>query len=176
MATFNIGAHFGETFFDYSLGDQGTPDHDSVKAVLDRIDADVVALQEIHSVDLQGAPDDLDDLAASLGYPYIHPGSTGGAFDSTLRNVILSRFPFISAQNIGSPAGAKEITRLHPAVRVDVQGTPNDPLIISAHLKSGTSAQEKFRRAVEMKRLVGHLTSTGQGNDDNFIILGDFNP
>ena len=35
VATFNIGAHFGETFFDYSLGDQGTPDHDSVKAVLD---------------------------------------------------------------------------------------------------------------------------------------------
>jgi endonuclease/exonuclease/phosphatase family metal-dependent hydrolase len=176
VATFNIGAHFGETFFDYSLGDQGTPDHDSVKAVLDRIDADVVALQEIHSVDLQGAPDDLDDLAASLGYPYLHQGSSTGAFDTTLRVVILSRFPFISAQNIGSPVGAKEITRLHPAVKVDVPGTANDPLIISAHLKAGTSAQEKFRRAVEMKRLVGHLTATGLGNDDNFIILGDFNP
>ena len=96
VATFNIGAHFGTTYFDYSLGEAGTPDHESVKAVLGRIDADVVALQEIHSVDLQGSPNDLDVLAASLGYPFLHVTPVGGAFDTSLRVIIMSRFPFLS--------------------------------------------------------------------------------
>lgn len=176
VASFNIGAHFADTYFDYSLGDPGTPDYESVKAILGRIDADVVALQEIHSVDLQGTPDDLDDLAAALGYPYLHVTPVTGAFDTSLRVVILSRFPFISTTNIGSPSGAKEMTRLHPVVKVDVPGTARDLVMVSAHLKAGTETSDRFRRAVEMKRLTGHLASTGLTNDDNFVILGDFNP
>lgn len=179
VATFNVGAKLdleSDNLFDYGIGDPGIVDHETVKAVLDRIDADVVALQEIHSDDLSGSPDDLDNMAAALGYPHIYPASKSNAFDTTLSVVILSRFPFSSTQSIGSPAGAKEISRLHPAVRVNVPGTINDPLIISAHLKAGTTAQDKFRRAIEMKRLVGHLSTLGMTNDDNFIILGDFNP
>jgi endonuclease/exonuclease/phosphatase family metal-dependent hydrolase len=179
VATFNVGAKLavGSTsLFDYGIGDPGIVDHESVKEVLARLDADVVALQEIHSDDLSGSPDDLDNMAAALGYPYRYLASKTNAFDTTLSVVILSRFPFLSTQSIGSPAGAKEITRLHPAVKVDVPGTTHDPLIIAAHLKAGTSAQEKFRRALEMKRLVGHLSTAGMTNDDNFVILGDFNP
>jgi endonuclease/exonuclease/phosphatase family metal-dependent hydrolase len=176
VATFNIGAHWNDEFFDYSLGDPGSPDHDSVKAILQRINADVVALQEIHSVDLQGNPDDLDNLAAALGYPYLHVPPTSGAFDSTLRVVIFSRFPFISSGQIGSAPNANEITRLHPVVKVNVPGTTNDPLIVSAHLKAGTTTEDRFRRAIEMKRLAGYLTNASPGADDNFIILGDFNP
>ena len=176
VAGFNIGAHFNETFFDYSLGDPGTLDHESVKAVLARIDADVVALQEIHSVDIQGNPDDLDALAASLGYPHLFVTPHASAFDSSLRVAILSRFPFLTTGQVESPAGAKELTRNHPVVRVDVPGTINDPWIYSLHLKAGTLLSDRFRRAVEMKRLVGHFESSGLTADDNFIILGDFNP
>jgi endonuclease/exonuclease/phosphatase family metal-dependent hydrolase len=176
VASFNIGAHFNEEYFDYSLGDPGTPDHDSVKAILQRINADVVALQEIHSVDLQGNPNDVQALAASLGYPYLNVPTVSGVFDTSLRVVILSKFPFLTSSAINSPAGAKELTRLHPVVKVDVPGTSNDPVIISAHLKAGTTTEDRFRRAIEMKRLVGHLTSASLGADDNFIILGDFNP
>lgn len=176
VASFNIGAHFNETFFDFSLGDPGTADHESVKSILARIDADVVALQEIHSVDIQGNPDDLDALAASLGYPHLFVTPHASAFDSSLRVAILSRFPFLTSGQVESPAGAKEITRNHPVVRVDVPGTVNDPWIYSLHLKAGTLLSDRFRRAVEMKRLVGHLASSGLTADDNFIILGDFNP
>jgi endonuclease/exonuclease/phosphatase family metal-dependent hydrolase len=176
VATFNIGAHFGETYFDYSLGEPGTPDHDSVRDILARIDADVVALQEIHSVDLLGAPDDLSVLVASLGYAYQYVPPTTGAFDTTLRAVILSRFPFLSATAIGSPPGAREITRLHPMVKVDVPETANDPVLISPHLKAGTTQADRFRRAVEMKRLTAALSAAGLTNDDNFVVLGDFNP
>ena len=176
VATFNIGAHFGTNYFDYGLGAAGTPDHDSVRAVLARIDADVVTLQEIHSADLDGSPSDLANLAGSLGYPHLHVAATTGAFDTTFRVVILSRFPFLSEGDIQSPPGARELSRLHPWVMVDVPGTTNDPVIVSAHLKSETGLAERFRRAVEMRRLVAHLADTGLTASDNFIVMGDFNP
>lgn len=182
VATFNIGAHFtAEGYPDYSLGDPGTSDHDSVRDVLGRINADVVALEEIASADVSGNPDDLDALAASLGYThrYDAPVSAAsplpGPIDTTLRVVFLSKYPFISTSAVRSPEGTKELTRLHPVVKVDVPGTTNDPLLISAHLKSGTAAADKFRRAVDFKRLVAHLNGLGLTNDNNYIIMGDFN-
>jgi exonuclease III len=181
VATFNIGANLvippngGFVYFDYGLGDPGTPDYDNVLAVLDRIDADVVALQEIHTADVAGDNDDVDMLAAALGYPYIFVSPSTNAFDTSLRVIFLSRHPFISTVAVGSPAGAKEITRLFPAVRVDVPGTSRDPLILSAHLKSGTTSEDRFRRAVEMRRLTDYLGTQGLTSDDNYIVMGDFN-
>ena len=102
--------------------------------------------------------------------------ATTGAFDTTFRVVILSRFPFLAAGDIQSPPGARELTRLHPWVKVDVPGTEHDPVIVSAHLKSETGLAERFRRAVEMRRLTGHLGAAGLNAGDNFIVLGDFNP
>ncbi len=176
VATFNIGAHWGGSFFDYSLGDPGTPDHESVREILARIDADVVALQEIHSADLQGNPNDVQVLAASLGYSYLHVPPVTGVFDTSLRVVILSRHPFLMTDAIGSPPGAREITRLHPVAKIDVPGTDKDPLVISTHLKAGTETSDRFRRAIEMRRLTGYLSASGLTDGDNYIILGDFNP
>lgn len=182
VATYNVGAHLvippngGAAYFDYGIGDSGQPDHDKVREVLARINADVVSLQEIHSTDVAGAPDDVDTLAASLGYSHRYVAPTTNAFDTSLRVVFLSRHPFISTASVGSPPGAKEITRLFPVVKVDIPGTSRDPVILGLHLKSGTSSQERFRRAVEMKRVAGYFASQGITNDDNFIILGDFNP
>ena len=177
VVSYNVGAHFTDRGYpDYSLGDVGTLDFTSVRDVLARIDADVVALQEIHSADVAGNPDDLDALAAALGLPHIYIASTSGSFDTSLRVVFLSRYPFILTDDIRSPSGAKEITRHFPVIKVDVPGTTNDPLVISGHLKSGTGLDDRFRRAVEMKRLVKYLDDEGVQASDNFIILGDFNP
>jgi len=180
IATFNIGAHLvippdgGSVYFDYGIGAPGQLDHDKVRAVLQRINADVVALQEIHTTDVNSG--NLNALAAGLGYTHLYAAPTTNAFDTSLRVVFLSKFPFLTTTAIGSPAGSKEITRLFPAVRVDVPGTSRDPLLISAHLKSGTATSDRFRRAVEMKRLTGYLTAQGMTASDNFIVLGDFNP
>lgn len=186
VATFNVGAHFTESaggvfYPEYGIGAPGTPDHETVKAVLARIDADVVALQEIDSADSAGNPNDVNRLATSLGYPhvYIAPvGSSGGLaapFDSDLRVAVLSRYPFLTATAIRSPAGAREMTRLHAVVKVDVPGTTRDPVIITGHLKAGSGTTDRLRRAVEMKRIASHLTTLGLTRDDNFIITGDFN-
>jgi hypothetical protein len=61
-------------------------------------------------------------------------------------------------------------------VRVDVPGIDDDPLIISPHLKSGTARSDRFRRAIEMRRLTQYLHSAGIADDDHFIVLGDYNP
>lgn len=42
VATFNIGPHFVDTYFDYSLGEPGTSDYESVGSALVRIIGDVV--------------------------------------------------------------------------------------------------------------------------------------
>ena len=185
VASFNVGAFFtessgGVSYPLYGLGPAGTADHDSVRDILGRIDADVVALQEIDSADSAGSPNDVQDLATSLGYPhvYIAPVNASGdfkaPFDGDLRVAVISRYPFLSTGAIRSPENMRELTRLHAVVKVDVPGTTNDPVVISAHLKAGDSI-DRFRRAVEMKRLALHLNALGLTDDDNYIITGDFN-
>jgi endonuclease/exonuclease/phosphatase family metal-dependent hydrolase len=182
VAAFNIGAQFSGSAPIYSLGDPGTPDHETVKAILARIDADVVALEEIDSADVSGDPDDLDALAASLGYPYIYLAPVSGdlpaytaPIDNSLRVIFLSRFPFLETTQVVSPPDAREMTRFLPAVKVDVPATVNDPVVIAAHLKSGDGTDDRFRRLVEMKRLTGFLAARGLTDDDNYIVMGDFN-
>lgn len=177
VATFNIETNRNEQGWpNFALGAPGGVDFDSVAAILGRIDADVVALQEVHTSDLTGSPSEVEQLATALGLSHIHAGSNSGNFDTSLRVVFLSRYPFTSTASIFSPAGAKEISRHCPAVVVDVPGTDADPLMISAHLKSGTGSDDRFRRAIEMRRLTGYLAAAGLQASDNFIVLGDFNP
>ena len=178
VATFNIGAHLqfpttGPAYFDYGIGPPGQPDHDAVRAVLSRMDADVVALQEIHSADFSSG--NLTTLATGLGYPYVYYAPTNQAFDPSLHVVILSRFPFLSQELISSPASFKDMTRLIPVVKIDVPGTARDLVVVSAHLKVGSGASDVFQRTVEMRRLTDYLNSSGLAANDNFIILGDFN-
>jgi Endonuclease/Exonuclease/phosphatase family/Bacterial TSP3 repeat len=179
VATFNIGAHLvvppggGPAYFDYGLGKSGTPDHDSVREILARIDADVVALQEIHTADVTG--DDVADLATSLGYLHLYIAPTIDVFDPSLRVAFLSRFPFLTQSSIGPPGMAKDVTRRLPMVKVDVPGTTRDPVLLAAHLKSGSEASDLFQRTVEMRRLTDALNAQSLGLNDNFIVMGDFN-
>ena len=178
VVSYNVGARFSvsDDRFIHGIGDSGQVDHDKVLEVLSRIDADVVALQEIHVADLAGNQDDLDDLAESLGLPYVYSGSGSGAIFPLFRVVILSRYPFMRSEVISSPSGAMEISRLSPAVKVDVPGTDSDPWIVSAHIKSGAGSVDRFRKAIELQRLAGFFVSEGITDDDPFVILGDFNP
>lgn len=177
-ATFNIGAHFttssgGVYYPDYSLGAPGTPDHDSVSAILNRIDADVVALEEIHGADITAG--DVAALTTGLGYPHVYIAPATNTFDTTLRVAILSRFPFLAQTSVASPAGDKEMNRLIPVVKIDIPGTTRDPVVVAAHLKSGSEASDAFQRTVEMRRLTDHLAAQGLTAADNFVIMGDFN-
>ncbi|MES2476651.1 MAG: endonuclease/exonuclease/phosphatase family protein [Verrucomicrobiota bacterium] len=181
VASFNIGAHLvvpqdgSPAYFDFGIGPAGGIDHDAVRDVLARIDADVVALQEIHTADVSGPASDLDALAASLGFPHVFVCPSASAFDNNLRVVFLSRFPYLENSVIASPSGARDMTRLMPVVRVDVPTTANDPWLIAAHLKSGSAASDMLQRCAEIRRLTNFLTTHGLTTADNLIITGDFN-
>jgi hypothetical protein len=99
-------------------------------------------------VDLTGTLNDLQALATALGYPYLHVPPVTNVFDTSLRVVFISRFPFLTTDTVHSPVDAKDMTRLHPVVKVDVPGTNNDPLLASVHLKSGTLLADRFQRAL----------------------------
>ena len=63
-----------------------------------------------------------------------------------------------------------------PVVKVDVPNTDADPWIISTHIKAGTADDDKFRKAIELKRLAEYFGQQGILDDDPYVILGDFNP
>lgn len=152
----------------------GEPGYEALKDILARLDADIVSLQEVRSGDSSGTPSSLGQLASDLGYPYLFIPS-GSDFDTSNDVILLSRFPFTSTFSIGSPTGAKDITRVHPAAIVDVPGTDNDPMIIGLHLKCCFEEDDFFRRAVEVERIMLFLNDQELNGSDNIIVMGDFN-
>ena len=154
----------------------GTTSHDALQAVLDRINADVIGLQEVAAADLRETPSNLDILAANLGYPYIFVPS-GIALDTNSRVVLLSKFPFTETHSIASPEGARDVARAHAAAVIDVPGTPDeaDPTIVTLHLKCCFELDDFFRRAVELARVSLFLDAQGLTGADNIIVMGDYN-
>ena len=160
---------------EFGLGEPGTAAFEATASVLNRINADVVALQEMNRADLEGSPGSFGSLAAALGYPHVHVASTQRVLDSNLRAAFMSRYPLASAFNIASPPGALDMVRQIPAIVVDVPGTVADPTILTLHLKCCLDIDDPFRRAVELKRSSDFLSQQGLTAQDNLIILGDFN-
>lgn len=157
------------------LGDPQSAEFNATREILARIDADVVALQELQIVDLQGEPSTLSRLANSLGYGTIHLAGTTDVLDFNSRVAFLSRHPVLRATDISPPAGARDMTRQASAVVVDLPGLESDPTIVTLHLKCCLDPDDSFRRAVELQRVVSQLEGQGLGEDDHVVVLGDFN-
>ena len=195
IVTFNIEGAFVSTDDGSerqpSLTAPGTVDYESVKEVLARIDADVVCLQEVFPSDYSnGVSKHFSSLAKELGYNYSVLATRSNSFDFQLRNAILSRYPFLDLEEIGSADymddrgivgengnRAKELARIQPAVVIDVPGAAQPTTIVTLHNKALTSPvdESRFRQAVEMDRLRGYLLDSGLDSTDNIIVLGDFN-
>ncbi len=157
------------------LGAPGSTGFEAAVDILERIDADVVALQELNRPDFEGAPTSFESLASTLGYPHLHTATTQGVLDLGMRAGFLSRYPITSATNIGSPPGARDMARQIPAIVVDVPATLADPTILTLHLKCCLDPDDPFRRAVELKRITDYLAAQELTAGDNVIVLGDFN-
>ena len=194
VVTFNIEANRGSNgFVTDSLNDPGTMDYDTVRDILARINADVVCLQEIANADISGGTNggtnsDVHSLATELGLPHVLIPTSSGVFDFTLRNVILSRYPFESTEEVGTADyqdsigavgsngnRARDITRAMPVVEIEVPGAAEPVTIITVHNKSSTGLSDRFRRSVEMARLADYFDRIGLDASDNIILTGDFN-
>ena len=160
---------------EFGLGAPGSTGFEATATILRRIDADVIALQELNRTDFEGAPSPFENLANALGYTHLHAASVEGVLDSGLRAGFISRYPLSSVANIRSPAGARDMVRQIPAILVDVPGTVADPTILTLHLKCCLDQDDPFRRAVELKRATDYLIGQALTAEDNLIVLGDFN-
>ncbi len=153
------------------LGTPSTPGFDALVDVLTRIDADVIALNEVDG----GEDDALDALAAALG----HDGIVldGDPAFGDLRNAVLSRVPIVASdvldgRDLAAP-DTRDLTRGVVVVRVAVPGTGLEVGVAAMHLKSGFEAVDSYRRAVDALR-VTQAAATLDGSD-LALVVGDVN-
>lgn len=156
----------------------GTSDYLATKAVIQRIDADIVAFQEI----LSSAEQSWRALAAETGYDHVAFGRDGTSMSGNQRLGYFSRFPIISETAITSPAGANEMTRRPLRVVVAVPGAAKPLVIWNMHHKAddptpANTPGNQFRRAIEARRIVQDIDSYRMANPghDEFVMLGDLN-
>ena len=157
-----------------TIGAQGTTQYLAAKQVLDRIDADVVAVQEIAS-----AADEtyLAYLATDLGYPHVVV-APGGPFGSD-RTAFMSTFPLSptkawTAAELANDPQANDLTRYILSAQVTVDRAI-DPLHVAvSHWKSGSSNTDEYRRAIDSRRMA-QVADTFLRQSEPYVLMGDIN-
>jgi len=163
VATYNLG----------TVGAPGTEQHDAALAVLRRVDADVVGVNEVNGSAEAGY---FAVLAADAGYDHTLVSDEVSPF-GTQRNGFMTKLPVLdeslhTAASLSGDAAANDITRLIPEVTVNVNGCPLT--VVVNHWKSGFDRTQVFRRTVESFR-VGQAVADLDGTTEPFVLVGDVN-
>jgi len=155
-----------------TVGTPGSLEFTSAAAVLARLDADIVALQEVASDTDVGA---LSSLASAVGYPYSMAAASGPY--GALRGAILSRHPFQlrqwSSPELALDGQADDLTRYLLQADVSVAGSAESFRLITTHWKSGGANSDEFRRAIESWRIGQVAGSTPVTTP--MMLMGDVN-
>jgi endonuclease/exonuclease/phosphatase family metal-dependent hydrolase len=161
----------------WNLETIGAPDsaqYQAAQAVLARLGADIVAVQEVASA---ADVTYIAQLAVDLGYAYVTvapPGPFGA-----LRAAILSDFPLTisgawsSATLSGDPA-ANDLTRFILSARIALNDHGDTLDIIVNHWKSGASDTDEYRRSLESTRIAQVLLNP-EAPAQTFVVMGDVN-
>jgi len=153
-----------------TLGAVGSTEYTAAQQILARLDADIVALQEVQW--------DLDEhvlapFASDAGYPHVVSGWPVSFGDDT--QVILSRHPVTWSELLDGPdlqPGANDVTRAYPVAGIDIDGI--ELVVSTAHFKSGSRDSDEFRRAVDAQRAVQALQPFDPATD-HVLFCGDLN-
>jgi len=152
------------------VGSSNSEQYLAAAAVLARINADVVALNEVN----EGESGVLTRMASDLGYDFVEVPS-GNPFGD-LRNAILTRLPVNDTTTwrsdmLSSDDSANDMTRWPVEVEVVFSGMP--VRILVQHFKSGDSSGDMFRRMVDGQRIA---QAAGPYKPTDYVIVGgDFN-
>lgn len=148
------------------LGSSASAGFESVRAVLARLDGDVVGLQEVDEKEAS----ELTSLASELGYPHVQLARSTPY--GPLRNAVLTRLPPAtlrswSAEELSGDAQAEDVTRQPVSTTID---TPwGRPLtVVVQHCKAGFDDIDEFRRNVDAWR-------TAQAASGSTLLMGDIN-
>lgn len=165
-----------------SVNAAGSASNEALRAVLTRIDADIVCVQEI----ADGEAVAFGELAAAVGLPHVLKAERSPAIGGELSNGCMARFPIDAVGSWGGQAlstdpTANDVGRDLLAVRMDLSarqdnGAPCHLGLITAHAKSGEEPVDWFRRQVEAVRLAAAVQRYRQAHpQDGLVVLGDFN-
>lgn len=151
------------------LGTPGSAEYQATLAILQRLDADIVGLNEVDAPDVAN----LDAFASSLGYDHVLV-SASNPFGS-IRNAILSRLP-PSAENVWTAAELSGDSDANDVTRNPLSMTVSGPngvalTLIVQHWNSGFGNGEEFLRALDSYR-VGQASDRVTGE---VVVLGDMN-
>ena len=157
-----------------TVGDLDSGEYNAAIEVLGRIDAEIVAINEVAT---NADQDALADLAFALGYAHIAVAPAGPF--GHLRSAFLSVYPLVlseswSAAELSGDGSANDLTREILEIVVDLPGDTADPRLLVTHLKSGSSNTDEFRRALESFRM-RQVAESNRTGDGPVIILGDLN-
>ncbi|MCB1094441.1 MAG: endonuclease/exonuclease/phosphatase family protein [Verrucomicrobiae bacterium] len=172
------------------VGDRGSTGFNAVAESLSRIEPDVIAFQEVDSINgFQPLKLLLEDIAfatdaahfATVDDAFLQSPYNGGDFNSGEQSLaIASRYPIKRVVQIGRdvPDARREITRFPLYAEIDLPWAENadDLHVICVHYKAGTRDSDRFRKAVEAYRTLEFLDAEGiTAETHNVIVLGDFN-
>lgn len=163
------------------LGDDGDAKNDAIKKHINRVQPDVLILNEID--------DDSRDLLSSgwaedLGYPYVAHSIGGNS--PTFNPSIISKFPILSQREINVPEGTNEFHIKPIFIEVDISSLTTEKQlgIYGIHARpwcfvapcDPDDPVDSFHRAVEMKRIIDDINDTKESNPDmEIIVAGDHN-
>jgi endonuclease/exonuclease/phosphatase family metal-dependent hydrolase len=149
------------------LGRPGSASFNAVKAVLARIDADVVGLNEIGEDEASA----LATLASDLGYSQVLRPPTNPFGPE--RNAILSRLPASldapTSATLSGDRAANDVTRLPVRAVIPLPEVNRELTVVGQHWKSGFDLVDRFRRAVDASR------SAQAARGDLVVLMGDVN-
>ena len=149
------------------LGYPGSEEYEAVAAILARIDADIIGINEIDAPEVGH----IKTLGTDLGYTHVTVPSTNPFGD--IRNAILTRLPVRDSAihkpaDLSGDADANDVTRYPVSVTVDAGQAVT---VVGQHWKSGFDDDDEFRRAVDSMR-------TAQAADTGtawVVAMGDVN-
>ncbi|MCF7838385.1 MAG: endonuclease/exonuclease/phosphatase family protein [Candidatus Marinimicrobia bacterium] len=163
VATWNV---------EHGIGEPGTAKHAAQRAILQRLDADVIGFQELNG----RTHAHWDQLGAELGYAHRAWGELG-PFAGGMYVGYYSRYPIIGQASVGSPPEALELSRIPLRVAIDVPGRETPLVLWNMHHKAMFAYRDRYRRAVEARRILDDLAAYQAAHAPHgyFIILGDMN-
>jgi endonuclease/exonuclease/phosphatase family metal-dependent hydrolase len=140
----------------------------AIAATLRRIDADVVALQEVWDDGAGGGQ--AAQLAAELGFAHVYAGGFD-AGDAWFGNAVLSRWPITSSERRELPS-TPETNEFRVALRADVDGPRGSFELYTTHLN--WRFDQSDIRQLQVRALAEFVA---ESRDRAFppIVCGDFN-
>lgn len=155
------------------LGSTSSDEYQAAIRVLERLNGDVVFLNEVEPEEVSS----LNAMADELGYDTVLFPSDN-PFGSQ-RNALMSRLAVQSLQDFSSTSlsgdgSALDVTR-NPVGGVFTLPDGGEVIAIGTHLKSGFGWTDEFRRAVDSIRSVQAAQRLGNLREERVLLLGDLN-